>query len=98
MSRREHFDAGHGNPAFMGIMRHGFGDEYEDNSVFDYVECDYCGNDVHMDDATVVNPDPDDKKKWGAMTNYYCSGDCLVKGIPRMGTIGRGLSGLSDWD
>lgn len=86
MSRRDHFDAGHNNPAFMSIMRSGFGEDYEDDSVFDYVECDNCGRDVHMDDAKMVHHDP--KENFATSTNYYCGDDCLVKGIPRMGKIG----------
>lgn len=86
MSRRDHFDAGHGNPEFTQIMQHNFGEDYEDESVFDYVECDNCGTDVHMDDAKIVHHDP--KENLATNTNYYCGGECLVKGIPRMGKIG----------
>jgi hypothetical protein len=86
MGRREHFDAGHGNPDFVGIMRSGFGDDYEEHSVFDYVECDNCGRDVHMDDAKHVRHDP--SENLATTSNYYCGDECLVEGIPRMGKIG----------
>ena len=75
----------------MNIMRSNFGEDYEDDSVFDYVECDNCGRDVHMDDAKMVHHDRNQEPNLATHTNYYCGDDCLVKGIPRMGKIGPDL-------
>jgi hypothetical protein len=73
--------------------------DHEDSDyLMSFVECDYCNNDVHMDDAIRVKPerysDGTQTSDLGDhVTNYYCGEDCKDRhqSGPRKGKIGNGL-------
>lgn len=66
--------------------------EEDDDYLDSFVECDHCGNDVHMDDARVVKPTQANRKK-GHVTNFYCGPACenSHQNSARKGRIGGGL-------
>lgn len=68
-------------------------DEYLDS----FVECDNCGDDVHMEDAKVVKP-TEQGRKLGQATNFYCGPECQREhqSGPRKGRIGRGADHFND--
>ena len=67
-----------------------FEDFDEDDYLMSFVECDNCGQDTHMDDAIIVQPEQP-KSVSGHVTNYYCGPVCrdLHQSGPRKGMIGN---------
>lgn len=70
----------------------------DEDYLSSFVECDNCGNDVHMDDAIAVNPTAKERKK-GNVSNFYCGPTCrdLHQSSPRKGMIGNPFVQLG-WD
>lgn len=87
MSRRGHFDSGHGREDFSQGPLDPFD---EDEYLMSFVECDNCGQDTHMDDALTVKPEQP-KSVSGHVTNYYCGPTCrdLHQSGDRKGMIGN---------
>lgn len=65
--------------------------EESDDYLDSIVECDNCGDDVHMEDVRVVKPTEANRKQ-GHVTNYYCGPACQKEhqGSARKGRIGGG--------
>lgn len=101
MSRRGHFDSGHGrrdfskeplDPRYHKVVESDPNDPFdEDEYLMSFVECDNCGEDTHMDDAMIVSPTQKDRQESSAVTNYYCGPVCrdLHQTGPRKGMIGN---------
>ncbi len=65
----------------------------EDDYLLSFAECDNCGEDVHVDDATVASPTDKERKSGFHVTNIYCGEDCARahQSGPRKGRIGNPL-------
>lgn len=64
----------------------------DEDYLMSFVECDNCGNDVHMDDAIVIKPErysDNTKVNPNHVTNYYCGDNCKEQhqSGPRQGRI-----------
>ena len=68
---------------FLNVLRGSYPNAQRSHEDEDYlmsiVECDNCGNDVHMDDVKVVKPErysDNTKVNPNHVTNYYCGDNC----------------------